>query len=117
MSEPVQRPIRIISDPGKKYRSHQNLILPPIQILNYDDQVVFKAVETDVVIIIPNARELFGQSNMGNNLIIEILTGDSSDEWTINKGATLNKIYPYAVYCAEGNDFAVGYSSPKIIIE
>ncbi len=117
MSEPVQRTIRIISDPGGKYRSHQNLVLPPIQVLNYDDQVVFQAVETDIVIIIPNAQELFGQSNAGNNLILEIPAGNASDEWTIDKDATLNKVYPYAVYCAEGNDFAVGYSSPKIIIE
>ncbi len=117
MSGPVQRIIRIVNDHSQKFRSHRNLVLPPIQILNYDDQVIFEAVDTDVVVIVPNADELFGLDSSEKNLIIEIPAGDFSDEWTIDKGATLNRVYPYAVYCAEGNDFAVGYSSPKIIIE
>ncbi|MBD3383406.1 hypothetical protein GF407_00645 [candidate division KSB1 bacterium] len=117
MSGPVQRIIRIVNDHSQKFQSHRNLVLPPIQILNYDDQVIFEAVDTDVTVIIPNANELFGQSSPEKNLIIEIPAGDLSDEWTIDKDAALNKVYPYAVYCSEGNDFAVGYSSPKIIIE
>ncbi len=82
-------------------------VVPGYVFLNVGDTVVFHAVGSNVVVLVPD----------------NIFT-DGEQVFPISPGTPVSKvietgtqgIHPYAVYCADHMDFAEGKSPPTMIV-
>ena len=82
------------------------LVVPGIQFAKAGDVVSFKSVGTNVKVMFPD-EGLFGSR--------ELVLQDSQEKSLTVRAVTVGT-YPYAAFCTEINGFALGGSSPKIII-
>ena len=103
--------VRIIHDPELRYEKFKHVVQPGHQYLRVGDTVIFTTHRTAVRIHIPRVQALFG---IENEWIIVGKNG-RSDEFTVQE-CPRGK-YPFVVYCADGNDFAEGGTSPAMIVE
>jgi hypothetical protein len=112
MRDPILFHVQIVFDIDMKNQPKKNAALPPILYLRKGDTVRFYSKNTDSVIFVPNANVLFGDKD--ENLLIPVGQDRMTKPFTIN---AITGTFPYCVYCGAGNDFAEGYSAPKMIIE
>jgi len=107
--------IQYIHDPQSHLEKFPHSAQPGHQYVRAGDTIQFAPRNTDVIIIVPNADQLFqGQKN--NYLVLPLAENQLSQPFTI-KAAENQNVFPYAVYCRSGNGFAEGGSSPEIIVE
>ena len=108
--------ILINVDKERKFSSKKHLALPGVLFVKKDDTVQFYAKNSIIHIFFPKANELFGLNK--EEYVKKIDRGGKTEILTV-KIKPLNNVlvYPYAVYCEDGGDFAEGNSSPKIIVE
>ena len=85
------------------------------------DKIVFEAIGTDVLILLPKISH-FNRASFGEGLLNEItktaairIPEGEPVEFKIHPNAKPGR-YPYAVYCESIQAFAVGNSDPTIII-
>jgi hypothetical protein len=83
-------------------------VLPAHQYVESGDTIKFRAIKTSATILSPT-EDLFE----GKQARMKIRDGD---EVRLRVGAPGSGVYPYAVFCDATNDFAVGDSSPDLII-
>ena len=83
-------------------------VLPAHQYVQKGDRITFRTFGTPATILIPNGR-LFEQGER----VVEIAAGEDA-ELTVNGPGS--GVYPYSVFCDATNDFAVGDSSPDLIV-
>ncbi len=83
-------------------------VVPAHVFLNPLDRVVFHAMGADMVVLIPD--DIFTETEHR----FEVLDGQTSSEKEIKTGA--QGVHPYAVYCADHQDFAEGNSPPTMIV-
>lgn len=110
-TNPTHR-IRIIYDPDLEYESHKHVVRPGHQYVSAGDKVIFKTMRTAARIFFPKAAELFVELK-DNWITVE--ENDQSDPLTIKDGSSGK--YAYVAYCNNGEDFAEGGSTPRIIVE
>jgi len=108
---PLHR-IRIIHDPDLQYEKHRHAVQPGHQYLKAGDKVIFKTMRTAARIFFPKAEELFVEQK-GHWISVD--ENGQSDPLTI-KECPHGK-YAYVAYCSNGEDFAEGGTSPRIIVE
>lgn len=112
-------------DPAKYGKQVVDVFKKPV---TRGDSVRFEALGTEAVVLIPNAREIFGLETPGDWLIGIVPDGGAwqTPPTTVTppadrKGRTplepgKGYPYPYAVYCKASEGFAEG-SSPVLLIE
>jgi|SRR5215471_14226224 len=83
-------------------------VVPPDQPAEPGDQIKFKTIGTAITILIPNA----GQFEDGSNSA-DIGEGGQA---LFTVGNVDPGVYPYAVHSEATNSFAIGHSSPDLII-
>jgi hypothetical protein len=115
--------VHIISYPGK------NIVWPPVVVLDGGDTVQFRAVGTDATIFLQNALSFEGMTEktelfkVPKKYVLEIkvkpdvVASDPLEGLTPGGTEAVAGVYPYSVYCSKGHDFAIGNSSPVMIIE
>ena len=103
--------IQIIHDPKHVYERYTHVVQPGHQYLRVGDKVIFTTHRTAARIHIPNIEALFGIDDKW----IMVEKNGQSDEFTVQE-CPRGK-YPFVVYCPDGNDFAEGCTSPRMIIE
>ena len=108
--------VNVYYDEFKKFHKTEHVVLPGVLHVNSNDQITFIASKSNITIFIPNADRLFLQ--VEKNLRFPVNSGEVSETYTVvyNKNEE-PLVVPYAVFCENGNDFAEGNSSPKIIVE
>jgi hypothetical protein len=126
-----EKEVLIITVNGK------NVVWPPYLVVKKLDSVVFRGVNTSATVVLPKPglfeeeepeetkSGLAGLSfrvDKGKKKRIKVRKNAQLRDFPGRIKETANDypvpgIYPYAVYCEDGNDFAVGNSSPVIIIE
>ena len=111
--------VQIVFAPENKSPLKRLAVLPPLLYLHQGDSVVFSTKRTKAVFYIPNGTILFkmepdSEEIIDDGLIINVEAGQSSPSYIVKEK---EGEFPYAVYCSAGNDFAEGYSSPKMIVE
>jgi hypothetical protein len=122
--------VRIINTGGK------NIVWPPCVVLTPGDDLEIYAVNTDATVTVPmpawfDNLDADFETNTEKGVSFRLNKGKSK-KFKVRKKADLEKLpggkalakkhglpktFPYAVYCDEGNDFAVGFSSPVMLIE
>ena len=73
-------------------------------------KITFKAVECSAVAFIPN------ENILANKKRVVLISKNGKTDVQVDKNAPLGE-HPYAMFCVEANDFAVGRSHPVIIID
>lgn len=103
--------VRIVS--GSKFEKSEVTTQPGHLYLKRGDRIRFEALHSKVVVFIPEIKHLFD----GQDPIIRLdERGVSAEELVVREDARAGK-YPYAVYCRSKREFAVGCSSPAMIVE
>jgi hypothetical protein len=112
----------------------RNMVWPPCVLVKPGDEVIFKVAAPGSRLYFPE-REVFketctrGMTAVGRGVMVNL--GADGTALTVRSQGALQKmsgkakkqeenlprVYPYSVYCACGNDFAEGNSSPVLIIE
>ena len=113
--EPRNYLVQFIFDEEIRDEKYRQVVQPGHQYVHADDTIQFAPRNTDVIIFIPNAKDLFVGIDK-DYLIIPLAMNDPPPAFTI-KHVKNRRIFPYAVYCKSGNDFAEGGTSPGIIVE
>ena len=113
--EPRNYLVQFIFDEEKRDERYRQVVQPCHTYVHADDTIQFAPRNTDVIIFIPNAKDLFVGIDTDYH-IIKLAMNDQLPAFTI-KHVKNKRIFPYAVYCKRGNDFAEGGSSPEIIVE
>ena len=109
--------IQFIFDEDSKIEKHKHMAHPGHQYVDPGDTIQFAPRNTDVKIFIPNSTDLF-EGKSEEYLVLEISKKELSEPFIVKDiGDEDVKIFPYAVYCKEGNNFAEGGTSPAIIIK
>ncbi len=131
--------VRIISYRGR------NVVWPPYVIVKLGETIVFKAVNTEATVFLPKPELFEFENDTGQKgekgaparkgvvkvkdkpVSVKVRRKPQSrklaeghDQATpVEKSyePSVPGIYPYAVYCKTGNDFAEGNTSPIMIIE
>ncbi len=130
--------VRIISHGSK------NIVWPPCVIVKEGETVTFKAVNTEAKVFLPrpelfefedNPRPSGGGSMAASRGVLKVkdrpvavkvklrsasagvAPGGKEPPEEVRVASSLPTIYPYAVYCENGNDFAEGNSAPFMVIE
>ena len=96
----------------------KNVCRPGKLYVKPGQEVFFTYVNTDARIFIPEANKLF--ENHPANLLFELEKDNKHPSLVVKEqidSQIKRKPYEYAVFCEQGNSFAVGNSTPKIIIE
>jgi len=83
-------------------------VLPPHKYVYKGDQITFRTIKTAATILIPNPQ-LFTTGQQSINI-------DPGKDVTLTVGDPGSGVYPYAVFCDATNDFALGGSSPDLIV-
>lgn len=113
--EPRNYLVQFIFDEKIQYEKYIHVVQPGHQYVHAGETIQFAPRNTDVIIFIPNAKDLFvGIDN--DYIVITLTVNDPPPTFTI-KHVKNKRVFPYAVYCKSGNGFAEGGSSPEIIIE
>ncbi len=104
--------IQLIYNPKEE---DKHVAKPGHQEVNIDDTIQFETRNTRVLIYFPNSSDLF--VNFVNDCpVLEVPANQLSDKFKIQDPESSQSEFPYAVYCENGNDFAVGGTTPLIII-
>ena len=115
--------VYIISYSGK------NIVWPPVIVLDGGDAVKFRAVNTDAAVFFKGALSFEGMQNDEEILKVpkkhvlamkvkpKVLKEKPPGGLKPEGKEAVAGIYPYSVFCSEGNDFAEGNSSPVMILE
>jgi hypothetical protein len=128
--KPRWKTVRIINTGGK------NIVWPPCLVLTHGDEFEVYAVNTSATVTLPMPawfEDLSGEFETNTEKGVSFrLNKGKSKKFKVRKKTELDKLpggktlakrhkppktFPYAVYCDEGNDFAVGFSSPVMLIE
>lgn len=107
--------IQFIFDEKIQYEKFPQVTQPGHQYVHGEDTIQFAPRNTDTIIFIPNAKDLFVDID-DDYIVIPLAVNDPPQTFTI-KHAENKRIFPYAVYCKRGNGFAEGGTSPAIIVE
>jgi hypothetical protein len=83
-------------------------VLPAHQYVRSGDEITFRTFGTAATILIPNGH-LFQKGER----FVEIAAGEQVE---LAVGKPGSGVYPYSVFCDATNDFAVGDSSPDLIL-
>jgi hypothetical protein len=109
--------------------SGKNIVWPPVVVLDGDDTVEFHAVNTEATVFLKGALSFQGMAKRAELLEVpqrhilalkvkpNVRRKNPPGGLTPEGTEALAGVYPYSVYCDEGNDFAEGNSSPIMIIE
>ena len=130
--------VRIISH-GRK-----NIVWPPCVVVRQGETLTFKAINTEATVFLPkpelfefegNPRPSAGEGMAASRGVFKVkdrpvavkvklrsapagvAPGGKEPAEDVRVACSLPTIYPYAVYCENGNDFAQGNSSPIMILE
>ena len=119
----------------------KNVVWPPYVVVKQGEEVVFIAVNTDATVFFPKSGMLEADGTAAPPSLgpgkakgkgITLAVGKKRGRIKVKKMAPLIRlskdartkkdyplpgIYPYSVYCRDGNDFAEGNTSPIMIIE
>ena len=96
------QPVVIFSDNGI------SRVVPDHRVADKREEITFMTINTAATIMIPNA----GRFEDGSN-VAHIPEGGRA---VFIVDDTNPGVYPYAVFCEETNNFAVGNSSPDLIV-
>ena len=109
--------------------SGKNIVWPPVVVLDGGDTVKFQAVNTDATIFLEGALSFEGMEKSAESLDVpkkhtlslkvkpQVRRQKPPGGLTPAGTEALAGVYPYSVYCVEGNDFAEGNSSPIMVLE
>jgi hypothetical protein len=115
--------VHIISYAGK------NIVWPPVIVLDGGDTIRFRAVNTDATVFFKGALSFEGMQNDEEILKVpkkhvlamkvkpKVLKKGPAGGLKPEGTEAVAGVYPYSVFCSEGNDFAEGNSSPVMILE
>lgn len=106
--------VRFKTEDTKDKNGNRHFAEPGIIHVKQGDEVTFYYENSDFTVFIPHSDLLF--EGKSKNLIFEVTQGIKQKKLVVSKSANKGE-YPYAVYCENGSDFAVGKSSPKIIVD
>ena len=105
--------INLYHDPNNKYHKEKNRALPGSLHVNPGDKVIFIATNSNYILFVPAAGRIF--DGYSSDYYTQVKNGEETEPLLINEGKP--RIITYAVYCDSGEDFVVGDSSPRIIVE
>ena len=96
-----------------KFQQRKSVFVDKIFVQN-DDMVSWEAHDSDITIFIPDASLIFGSSER----LFDVPKGGNIELKVIDKpGVGEQRRYYYAIYHKNVKDFAVGNSSPEIIVQ